>query len=766
MKLLRSTDIGYSPISARERKIKDGSKFDHLFPAPDLRTTLLQRDGEVEDTVKQMQQIVVDYSWQVRELCKQLKAKTRRQSVKNVFDFVYDYIKYQIEDGEKLRTPAYSWYEGQVQKRQHPNNDKIGVDCDCMSIFCGCCFREMQIPFSFRVTGYENSLGFCRGFQHVYTVAYDTDGKEIICDPVYIEFNKEKEYAIQKTYPMSLNGTDIVMLSGLDDESHHEYIEHPDGTMGELAGKRRAKRKARRKARKEARKEKRAAKKAIKKAKKSGDKEALAKAKEAKKAAKKKLKANRGGIARAAQKVGKGIAKATKAVARFTVATTMQVPRKMFCLLLRLNFRGLATKLANNEKAREKFKKTWRKLGGSTKSWSKAVEKGKNKKPLFGSKKLKGFTELQLNQLGAVLDEWGILKGYTLGDIGELGFATTSVAAAIASATPIIKKVIDIMKNVGEYIPETADEYNGEADTYDDNQEIIDTEPEETEDADESEEEEETEEEDADEEEDNDDAIEVEAEEVEGIYVGGINIGSILNGNEVIAYEVVDVDGLGSLGAGLFKKLASGIKKVVAKRKAKKADKKAKKAAKKATKKAAKADKKAARRPKRTQKKADKTAKKQAKKETKQAKKAQKTATTPAPAPAPSPDPINPDEIELNFGQKIKNGVQQFTQTDEGQALINTAKDIAISKGTELMQKAANNATTNTVTSDNVTTNNDDKNDKKSFFAKHKAVTIVGGVLLVVATGAGIYFATRKKPDTAPASNGGGTAKLNALQLY
>ena len=150
-------------------------------------------------------------------------------------------------------------------------------------------------------------------------------------------------------------------------------------------------------------------------------------------------------------------------------------------------------------------------------------------------------------------------------------------------------------------------------------------------------------------------------------------------------------------------------------------------------------------------------------------KKAQKTATTPAPAPAPSPDPINPDEIALNFGQKLKNGVQQFTQTDEGQALINTAKDIAISKGTELMQKAANNATTNTVTSDNVTTNYDDKKDKKdkkSFFAKHKVATVVGGVLLVVATGAGIYFGTRKKPDTAPASNGGGTAKLNALQLY
>ena len=602
MKLLRSTDIGYSPISARERKIKDGSKFDHLFPAPDLRTTLLQRDGEVEDTVKQMQQIVVDYSWQVRELCKQLKAKTRRQSVKNVFDFVYDYIKYQIEDGEKLRTPAYSWYEGQVQKRQHPNNDKIGVDCDCMSIFCGCCFREMQIPFSFRVTGYENSLGFCRGFQHVYTVAYDTDGKEIICDPVYIEFNKEKEYAIQKTYPMSLNGTDIVMLSGLDDESHHEYIEHPDGTMGELAGKRRAKRKARRKARREARKEKRSAKKAIKKAKKSGDKEALAKAKEAKKAAKKKLKANRGGIARAAQKVGKGIAKAAKAVARFSVATTMQVPRKMFCLLLRLNFRGLATKLANNEKAREKFKKTWRKLGGSTKSWSKAVEKGKNKKPLFGSKKLKGDLEGQLAELGLVLENHGVIDMPTY--LGSLGVepVTTATGAAIASAMPIIKKILSVMKSVGEKIAETAEEAQADGEDVEevDEDETIQFDMDEVDDGEGLPvEDEEEEAEDSDEEE--------EGEDLEGAYFVRDD------------GELCDMDGLGNIT--VLGKLFGKRKK---KNKKSKSERKAAKSSKKAARKKKKADKKSAKKSKKTksERKTAKSAKKSAKSEKKAAKKA------------------------------------------------------------------------------------------------------------------------------------------------
>ena len=762
MKLLRSTDIGYSPLSARDRQIKDGSKFDCLFPKPDLKTTLLQRDGEVEDTVKKMQEIVVKYSWQVKDLCKRLKASTVRQSVKNVFDFVYDYIKYQVEDGEKLRTPAYSWYEGQVLKRQRPNDEKIGVDCDCMSIFCGSCFKEMKIPFAFRITGYASSpLGFCRGFQHVYTIAYDENGKEIICDPVYIAFDKEKEYAIQKTYAMSLNGTDIIMLSGIDDESHHEYFENSDGTVGELAGRkkrkeRRAARKARKKARKEARKEKRAAKKAIRKAKKSGDKEALKAAKARKKAAKKKLKDNRGGIVRVARKIGKGIA-------RFTVATTMQIPRTMFCLLLRLNFRGLASKLANNEKAREKMKKLWRKLGGKTKSWQKAVEKGKNKKPLFGSKKLKGFTELQLQQLGAVLSEWGVFEGSeTLGDIfsekelGNLGIAaTTTTAAATASATPILVKVVKMLAEMGVKVAETAAEAkaNGEDVEEVDEDVSIDA-PTPEEEQEDSSEPEQVETETPSEE----NIIDVEYQEVdeqpaetefqeEDIEAQAEDIPlEDEDTEEVEAYEIEEMEGLGTLGAGLFKRLANGVKKVVSKVKTKRA---AKKANKKATDKAAR---KAARKQARANKKANKKA-------NKANRKSRKTAQTTTSAQ----QPVQHRPIKTGTRQVV----QQFKDSDEGQQIINTAQDFALQKGSELVNKYTGGNTKtyapNTLERPETPPKNDENNDnkkkEKSWFQEHKAVAIVGGLLLVGGLGIAAHKVFSKTKNE-------GNGKLQALELF
>lgn len=755
MKFIRN--IGYAPLSAKERQIQDGHKYDKYFPAPNLRKTLLQRDGEVEDTIAKMRQIVIDYSWQVRDLCRDvLKASTIRQSVKNVYDFVYKYIKYQVEDGEKLRTPAYTWYEAQVQKRQHPGDDSLGADCDCMSIFCGCCFKEMQIPFSFRVTGYADRLGLCRGFQHVYTIAYD-NGNEIICDPVYYEFGKEKKYEIQKTFPMSLNGTDIVMLSGLGDNDR-EYIEQPDGGLGELNGrkKRKAKkaaRKEKKKARKQARKEKRAAKKAIRKAKKSGDKEALKKAKAAKKAAKKKIKANRTGIAKAMQKVGKGIA-------RFTVATTMQLPRTMFCLLLRLNFRGLAKKLATNQKAREKFHKLWRNLGGKTKSWEKAVEKGKNKKALFGSKKLKGYTELQLQELGAVLEEWnyGHIGEYTLGDIftekqlGDLGFATTSVAAAIASATPIIKKVVEVLKEVGDHLPETADEAQSEGwdvEDVDDDYEL------QAEDGDIEESEQnvqielpsddsEAEEVEAEEIEEDEDEEEEEDEDVEGLGDYG---------------EILFVDSLsdnlgGVLGAGLFKKIASGVKKVVAKRKKKKAEKKAAKQTKKANKKAKKAAKKSAKKAKQTTKKTTKAEKKAAKKAAKSEKKATRQASKAARQ--------EEREERRENGGGLVNRIKDAAQTETGQALVNTAKAYAAQKADELMEKYTN-APTPAPAPKPTNAQNGGSEQKKSLLAEHKGVVVVGGVLLLTLLGVGIYKATTSKPAPTPKMSGFG--RLKALKL-
>ena len=115
----------------------------------------------------------------------------------------------------------------------------------------------------------------------------------------------------------------------------------------------------------------------------------------------------------------------------------------------------------------------------------KAINKGRNKKALFGSKKNMGNLNADLCEIGEKLCGLGafeklrakfnqlfrrdkqlngsdaisydILDGMSeLGAFGEP--ATCAVAAAIASATPIITKAITIFKKVNDAIPETAKE--------------------------------------------------------------------------------------------------------------------------------------------------------------------------------------------------------------------------------------------------------------------------------------------------------------------
>jgi len=767
------SNIGYSPLSAVNRTIKDGSRFDALFPKPDGKKTLLKKDGDVEETVQFMKQIVHDNNHQTKKLAAKLAVRRadgsldEYRSVQNLWNFVVTYIKYNIESGEQLRTPAKTWYDAQVMARQNPaaNNPLYSADCDCMSIFCGCVLLNWGIPFSFRITGYADVLGICRGFQHVYTIAHGKAG-DIICDPVYHKFNEEKRYEMQETIPISLNGCDIYALSGLpeDDLGVTEYIEQPDGGLGLLSGRkaRKAKRKARKKARKEARKEKRAAKKAIKKAKKSGDKEALKQAKAAKKAAKKKLKANRGGVAKAIRKVGKG-------VANFVKKSTMLVPRSMFLLLLRLNFRGMARKFANNQKAYDKFAKTWKKVfGGKEKKLKRAIEKGKGRKALFGSKKTVGDLAAHLNELGALLGEYGVfsrmkdkflrlfkrdakLNGSTL---GELGFTTAAIGTAIASAMPIVKKVMDVMKEVGENLPETADEAIDEgleAEEVDENTT-----------AQVEEEDEETEEEE-DEEESEEDEDEESEETMEGYPLRGYEDG---------VYEVGEMpDELGALGKGFFKKIASAGKKVVSKIKKKKAAKKEKKAAKKAAKKQKKAAKKTAKKEKKTTRKAAKQEKKAEKKAAKQEKKAEKKAakqakkaeSTPAPAPAPTYEEPYDDMTESSTDTQQGGRVVNFFRNVKDKVQNNPYASAAIDAASQQIQqrlapKDENNE--NFYTMDNTTTSTTSTTSTgEGFFAKHKGKVLVGVGLLIVGC---VTYAAFSGGNTAPKT---GVGSLKAIDL-
>lgn len=460
--------MGYSPKSAIDRQISDGRKYDKYFPKHESKVVLLKKDGEVEDTVQFMKRVVRDYSFQTRKIASVLAAYNTDDSldiyntVRNVYDFVCKYIKYNIEPGEQLQTPAHTWHQAQVMARKYPNEKKYSADCDCMAIFCACIFKNLQIPnVNFKIAGYTPF-----SYQHVY-VTVKHNGKTIICDPVYWAFDDEKEPVIQKEY-MALSGTDILLLAGIDGNSQkplpnlpisNVYVEQQDGTLGVLSGKRKEKRKAKKAeqqqkkaARKEGKKEKKQAKKEIKAAKKSGDKKALEAAKQKKQKAKEKINENRTGIAKVAAKVGKAVKNSTLVVARGP-----------FLLLMRMNFRGMAAKLANNKAAYDKFLRIWKNIGGKQRKLDKAIEKGKGKKAMFGSKKTVGSLSGTLAEIGEVMQDYGMISQRgLLGLMGASGLGveptTMSVGAAMAAAAPIIAKVIAALKEVGENLPESGDE--------------------------------------------------------------------------------------------------------------------------------------------------------------------------------------------------------------------------------------------------------------------------------------------------------------------
>lgn len=166
------------------------------------KDTIINRQGKTKDI---MQAVIdcynSDYS-QVQELADNLPGNDTLSRCRAVFDFVDKNIKYQIDPLQKqwIRTPARLWSDGEG-------------DCKSFSIFICSCLRCMGIPHLFRFAAYEGNSDPT----HVYAVAIDESGKEIIVDPVYRDengkavFNKECPY----TKKIDMKGTtEISRLSG------------------------------------------------------------------------------------------------------------------------------------------------------------------------------------------------------------------------------------------------------------------------------------------------------------------------------------------------------------------------------------------------------------------------------------------------------------------------------------------------------------------------------------------------------------------------
>ncbi len=209
-----SSGMAYSAeVRSGVRPIESGAAYQSLFPTPDRQDRIVLEDGEVGDTVKLMTGVVWKYLDDTSRLAPLLRKKSLESTCRAVWDFVYRHIQYKLDKKgvEQLRRPARTWHER-----------KTGVDCDCMSIFVSSVLTNLGIPHSFRVTRYSQDH-----WQHVYVVVPNGRSGQYIIDGVVSQFNYEKPYSAKMDYPMNLNGINVAVLSGPQEDALYETVMAP-----------------------------------------------------------------------------------------------------------------------------------------------------------------------------------------------------------------------------------------------------------------------------------------------------------------------------------------------------------------------------------------------------------------------------------------------------------------------------------------------------------------------------------------------------------
>jgi len=206
--------LGY--VLAEKRKIKDGSEFDKYFPEAENSYTIVKPNGTVEDTVGFMAAIIDKWHKDAEGIAQVLKGDTVEETCQNIWNFCTTYLHYKPDKKgvEELRSPKRCWQDGQVLYRQQraqgiPEEECSGIDCDCFTNLVCSILKCLKIPFNFRLADYTGEIG------HVYV--FTDKGNEIIIDPVYYHFNREKKYRRQISIDeKTLSKMKIAILNGTE----------------------------------------------------------------------------------------------------------------------------------------------------------------------------------------------------------------------------------------------------------------------------------------------------------------------------------------------------------------------------------------------------------------------------------------------------------------------------------------------------------------------------------------------------------------------
>jgi hypothetical protein len=364
---------------------------------------LVVEDYSTSDIIKAIEKSDKLFRTDTKAIAKTLKRRTELQTVKAVFDFVLKRVKY------KLDVPG-------VQLARRPNRtlQEGKGDCKSFSLLTGSLLYNLGIDYSYRFVSYRPDPTPT----HVYVVAHTKTGN-VLVDGVWKIFNSEKPYQtktdirmkglyigenvgvirkrnnIKTAMSVAINGLDSIPINGIGRRGKKNIIKRTVQSAKKVTTK---------------------AKTAVKTV-----------AKKTSTAVKTVAKKTSTAVKTGAKAVAKGVVKVAKKGANLAKKQALVVPRNAFLLLVKVNFKGFATKLSQSDQG--KLSSKWESLGGNWSALKKVIDSSKNKKRILG--------------IGSTI--YVPLSG--ISGIGE----PVSVASAVASATAIIALLKNFLpKNAGD----------------------------------------------------------------------------------------------------------------------------------------------------------------------------------------------------------------------------------------------------------------------------------------------------------------------------
>lgn len=409
------------------RRVRSGKEYEHLFPRPTGKDKVIAKGASVDDTVGFIQKNTPKVKWQTEKFTKAvIDGDSLNEKCSQVWHWVYKHIPYKRdEEGiEQVRSPRRAFYD-----RNRPSSDgKVGVDCDCYTVFISSVLMNLRIPHKYRITKYPQKDGSIPRWQHIYIVVpkdgdldYELENRSdyIVLDCVKENYNDEQPFIEYKDYDATMR---LDYLDGFDEEEYQvpKYADARD--LAEVY-----------------------------------DEEELGKLGQ--------------WLKKAAKNVGTAVKKVAQKVAKVFPVTV--VLRNAILLAMKVNFMNVAKRLrygylsesqakslgmnmsgyASVKRVVEKAQNTFKDAGGNPDNLRKAILNGKGNKdkrvPLSG---LDGLGNIYGDE-----DEIRILQG-----LGE-----PASAASIAAAIPVITALSAALKQIKDLFPkgsQAATEFESETD--------------------------------------------------------------------------------------------------------------------------------------------------------------------------------------------------------------------------------------------------------------------------------------------------------------